>query len=287
MRLTALMLVAALPALTGCLRSAGTGPVVVVTTSRPRADAQTVAETIATPIEQQINGVESMVRLESESHGDGSYIARVIFRPSTNPDLVKVLVQNRVALAQKALPERAQVAVVVSPAQKAQNTVALAIVDRGNRGRDALRRLCEAVVKSISADGALAGVQVFPGPDAKRPDIQIDRKKCAKHGVSVSSLIETVEQATPDASVESLKALKIQAANGKTVPLGDLATIKLVDAPSAVYRVDLYPGMRITGSLPAGKPLRTVLDKCVTLAEAERKKQKHPEDYEVLTTISP
>src|SRR5436189_1208399 len=82
-----------------------TPPTVEVSTVYPGANAQVVADTVAAPIEQQVNGVEGMLYLSSQSTNDGSYTLTVTFRPGTNLNLAQVLVQNRVALAQPVLPD--------------------------------------------------------------------------------------------------------------------------------------------------------------------------------------
>src|SRR5277367_2708051 len=74
-------------------------PVVRVTTAYPGASAQVVADTVASPIEQQINGVEGMIYMESTSAGDGSYTLNVSFEVGTDVDIASVLVQNRVQTA--------------------------------------------------------------------------------------------------------------------------------------------------------------------------------------------
>src|SRR5262245_17851161 len=81
------------------------GPVLTVTASYPGASAQVVADTVATPIEQEVNGVEGMVRIESESGNDGGYTAHLYFEPATDPAVASVIVQNRVAMAAPLLPE--------------------------------------------------------------------------------------------------------------------------------------------------------------------------------------
>jgi multidrug efflux pump len=83
-------------------------PTVTVTTSYPGANAQTVAETVATPIEEQVNGVENMLYMSSQSTNDGAMKLTITFKVGTNLDVAQVQVQNRVAIAQPELPPEVQ-----------------------------------------------------------------------------------------------------------------------------------------------------------------------------------
>src|SRR5687768_16926577 len=74
-------------------------PVITVTGQYPGASAETVAETVVAPIEQQINGVEGMLYLGSNSSSDGRFTIAVTFEIGTNLDIAQVQVQNRTATA--------------------------------------------------------------------------------------------------------------------------------------------------------------------------------------------
>ena len=80
-------------------------PTIIVRASYPGASPQVIAETVATPIEQEINGVEDMLYMSSQSASDGSMTLTITFKLGTDLDKAQVLVQNRVAIAEPRLPE--------------------------------------------------------------------------------------------------------------------------------------------------------------------------------------
>ena len=80
-------------------------PTVEVSASYPGADAEVVADTVAAPIEQQVNGVEGMLYMSSQCTNDGTYTLTITFELGVDLNMAQVLVQNRVAMAQPILPD--------------------------------------------------------------------------------------------------------------------------------------------------------------------------------------
>lgn len=80
-------------------------PTIQVTANYPGANSETVAQTVATPIEQEVNGVEGMLYMHSQSTSDGNMTLTITFELGTDLDAAQVLVQNRVSIAEPRLPE--------------------------------------------------------------------------------------------------------------------------------------------------------------------------------------
>src|SRR5262249_61039394 len=78
---------------------------IIVMCNYPGANAEVVAQSVAAPIEQQVNGVEDMLYMSSSSANDGSYTLTVTFKPGVNLNFAQVLVQNRINLALPLLPD--------------------------------------------------------------------------------------------------------------------------------------------------------------------------------------
>ena len=100
-------------------------PAVLVTASYPGASAEVVARSVATPLEESINGVENMTYMTSNSNNDGTMTLSVFFKAGTDPDIASVNVQNRVAKASSLVPAEVLQAGITT--QKQQNSIIMAI----------------------------------------------------------------------------------------------------------------------------------------------------------------
>src|SRR5215475_14177765 len=110
-----------------------TPPTVQVTTTYPGASAKTLVETVALPIEQQVNGVEKMLYMQSNCTDDGRYTLTVTFEVGTDLDFAQVLVQNRVSAAMAQLPSAVQQQGVITKKKETSPLQIITLSSKDNR----------------------------------------------------------------------------------------------------------------------------------------------------------
>src|SRR5918911_15806 len=110
-----------------------TPPSIMVSCNYPGANGRVVAESVAAPIEQQVNGVEDMLYMVSQSNNDGSYTLTVTFKPGVNLNFAQVLVQNRITLALPLLPDAVKQAGVTTRTRTPDILQVIALVSPGGR----------------------------------------------------------------------------------------------------------------------------------------------------------
>jgi hydrophobic/amphiphilic exporter-1 (mainly G- bacteria), HAE1 family len=139
-------------------------PTVQVTARYPGASPQTVVDTIALPIELQVNGVDGMLYMQSTSAADGTYTLTVTFKIGMNPDTAQVLVQNRVSNALAQLPPAVQ-AQGVSVQKRSTAILQIVTLDSPGGTYDALYLSNYATINLVNELARLPGVgnvKVFP-----------------------------------------------------------------------------------------------------------------------------
>jgi hydrophobe/amphiphile efflux-1 (HAE1) family protein len=168
-------------------------PTVRVATSYPGASAETVARTVATPLEQQINGVENMLYMSSQSTGDGNLTITVTFRIGTDLNVAQMLTQNRVQDALSRLPEDVQRLGV--QVRKAIPSILLAIhLYSPDKSRDTLYLSNYATlhIKDVLARLPGVGDVQFQGAREYAMRIWLDPDKAAAYNLNASEVLSAL-----------------------------------------------------------------------------------------------
>jgi hydrophobe/amphiphile efflux-1 (HAE1) family protein len=180
-------------------------PTVVVTASYPGASAETLAETVAAPIEEAVNGVENMIYMTSSNTGDGQVQITVTFAQGTDVDQAQVLVQNRVASAEPRLPEQTrQIGVTVLKNSPDFLMVAMFYSPDGSLSQEYVSNYVGTqVVDRLSRVSGVGNAQSFGGRDYSMR-IWIDPDLAAARNMTVEEITAAVRAQNAQVAVGSV-----------------------------------------------------------------------------------
>ncbi len=194
--LSVLMLLAGLIALRGLPISEYpevSPPSIVVRATYPGANPKVIAETVATPIEEQINGVEGMLYMGSQATTDGVMTLTVTFKLGTDPDKAQQLVQNRVSQAEPRLPEEVRRLGVTTVKSAPDLTMVVHLTSPNQRyDMNYLRNYAVLNVKDrLARIQGVGQVQIFGGGDYSMR-VWLDPQKVAQRGLSASDVVAAI-----------------------------------------------------------------------------------------------
>ncbi len=185
-----------------------TPPTVFVSASYPGADAQTVAETVGVPIEEQVNGVDGMMYMSSTSGSDGSYSLEITFENGTDLDMATVKVQNRVSEAEPVLPASVKQQGVSVQSRSSDIILFVALESDDPARYDGLYLTNYAqlsIVDELSRLDGVGGVSAF-GSGEYSMRVWLDPEKMRVRGITPSDVMEAIESQNMEVSAGSVGA---------------------------------------------------------------------------------
>lgn len=183
-----------------------TPPTVMVMASYPGADAETVAKVIGEPIEQQVNGVENMLYMSSNSSSDGSYSLTITFSNGTDLDEATVKVQNRVAQAQPQLPDAVQQQGVTVTSRSTNIILFIGLESDSTHSYSDLYLTNYAqlnIVDELSRLEGVGGVSAFGGGEYSMR-IWLDTREMAARGLTPDDVREAIAARNLEVSAGSV-----------------------------------------------------------------------------------
>jgi multidrug efflux pump len=192
-------------------------PSVVVRAQYPGANPKVIAETVATPIEEQINGVEGMLYMGSQATTDGQMTLTVTFKLGTDPDKAQQLVQNRVQQAEPRLPAVVRQLGIITKKSSPDLTMVVHLLSPNNRyDMTYLRNYAVLNVKDRLAriDG-VGDVQLYGAGDYSMR-VWVDPQKAAEHALTANDIVKAIQAQNVEAAAgvvgasPSVKGLDLQ-----------------------------------------------------------------------------
>src|SRR3954453_22215027 len=171
-----------------------TPPTVEVSASYPGANAKVVADTVAAPIEQQVNGVEGMMYMSSQCTNDGNYTLTVTFKPGSDLNIAQVLVQNRESLAEPILPDLVKRR-GISVKKKSPNVLMIVNLVSPDSSRTSLELSNYATIQIRDELSRLPGVGdiTYLGQRDYSMRLWLDPQKLASYGLNAQDVINAVQ----------------------------------------------------------------------------------------------
>lgn len=170
-------------------------PTISVSAVYPGADAETIASTVAAPIEQEVNGVEGMLYMKSTCSGDGTYSLSITFQTGTDLDIASIQVQNRVAVSEPSLPEEVRRLGIKTEKRNPDFAQAVSVTSPDGRYDDvflsnfATLRLRD----QLQRVHGVGGISVFGAADyAMR--VWLDPEKLQARGLGASDVLNAIRE---------------------------------------------------------------------------------------------
>ena len=201
-------------------------PTVTINATYPGASAEVIAQTVATPIEQEVNGVDDMLYISSQSTGDGQLTVSVTFKPGVDVDQAQVLVQNRVAVAQPRLPADVQrLGLVVRKASPDLMMVVHMTSPDGSRDQQYISNYATLYVKDVltRVDG-VGNVIVFGARDYSMR-IWLDPARVAAHNLTGSEVVLAMRAANLQVAAGSINQAPASSPGGFTLTVNTLGRL--------------------------------------------------------------
>ena len=294
-----------------------TPPTVEVTAYYPGANAKVVADTVAAPIEERVNGVENMLYMSSQCTNDGAYSLKITFRVGVALDMAQVLVQNRVALAEPVLPELVRRRGVMV---KKKSPTILMIVNlfSPDRSRDNLYLSNYATIQIRDELARLDGVGdiTYLGQRDYSMRVWLDPEKMSSRNLTTGDVVRAVEQQNAQVAAGQIGQPPVPTgqvfqytmstlgrlandqqfadmilktdANGRVTRLGDVARIELgAQAYDQTCTLDGRPSVAMSVyQRPGSNALETAR---MVRAKMEELKDRFPSglDYAIVYDTSP
>ncbi len=172
-----------------------TPPTVQVTASYPGANPEVIAETVAAPLEQAINGVENMLYMSSQAATDGRMTLTIAFKQGTDPDMAQIQVQNRVSRALPRLPQEVQRIGVVTQKTSPDILMVVHLVSPDNR-YDPLYLSNFAILQVRDQLARLPGVGdvILGGAGEYSMRVWLDPAKVAARGLTASDVVGAIQE---------------------------------------------------------------------------------------------